>query len=133
MEELGIGADLGALAFWLFIAAVVVATYWDNIKKRESQHETLRRIVESGNQFDEETMQRLMNLSTGGSSRADRDLKVTAMWTLPIAPGLAVLAFALRELQPEAYYPIIGAAGMVAVMAIGFWIAGSIVARWYEE
>lgn len=133
MNELGIGAGLGALAFWLFIAAVVVATYWDNIKKRESQHETLRRIVESGKQFDEETMQRLMNLGTGGSGRADRDLKVTALWVFPVAPGLAVLAYVLGELAPEAFFPIMGAAGMLGVMAIGFWLAGMVVARWYQE
>ena len=56
MENIGIGAGLGAMAFWIFIAAVVVASYWDGIKKRETQHETVRRAIESGNQIDEDMM-----------------------------------------------------------------------------
>ena len=43
MESIGVG--LGALGFWGFIAAVVVASYWDGIRKRESQHETIRRAA----------------------------------------------------------------------------------------
>ena len=41
-------AGLGALGFWLFLAAVVVAGIWFDARKRESDQETLRRIVESG-------------------------------------------------------------------------------------
>ena len=49
----GIGAGLAALAFWGFIAAVVVAYYWDSIRKRDAQHETVRRALESGQQLDQ--------------------------------------------------------------------------------
>jgi hypothetical protein len=42
------GAELGAFGFWLFIAAVIVAGVWYGICEREAQHETLRRLIDSG-------------------------------------------------------------------------------------
>ncbi|NKB33869.1 MAG: hypothetical protein GKR91_12290 [Pseudomonadales bacterium] len=133
MNELGIGAGLGTMGFWLFIAVAVAASYWDAIKKRETQHETIRRVIESGQTIDEEALDRLMGLGTGGSGRIDRDFKVTALWMLPIAPGLAVMAYFLSLLAPEALYPVLGAAALVATMAIGFWVAGMVVGRWYKD
>ena len=40
METLGAG--LAALAFWGFVAALVVGGLWHEAKKREAEHETLR-------------------------------------------------------------------------------------------
>ena len=135
MENIGIGAGLGAMAFWIFVAAAVVASYWDGIKKRETQHETVRRAIESGNQIDEDMMNKLMSMGSGGGSRADRDFKVTALWMLPIAPGMAVFAYVLSSLEgaEAAFYPLMGVAGLIACMAAGFWIAGMIVSRWYQD
>ena len=48
MESIGVGAGLGAIGFWVFVAIVVVAGIWNGICKREAQHETLRRMVDSG-------------------------------------------------------------------------------------
>ena len=50
MQSFSLGAGLAALAFWGFIASVVVAGIWYDIRKRDAQHETVRRIVESGTQ-----------------------------------------------------------------------------------
>jgi len=53
MEDLGIGAGLAALGFWGFVAVAVVAGIWDNIRKRDAQHETVRRLIESGQSADD--------------------------------------------------------------------------------
>ncbi len=36
----GLGAGLSALAFWGFIAAVVVAGIWYSVRERQAQYET---------------------------------------------------------------------------------------------
>ena len=48
MEGISVSEGLAALGFWTFIAAIIVAGIWDGIRKREAQHETLRRMIESG-------------------------------------------------------------------------------------
>ena len=53
MQGFTIGAGLASLAFWGFIAAVVVAGIWYDIRKKESAHETVRRLFESGQPVDQ--------------------------------------------------------------------------------
>jgi len=131
MAELGLGVGLAALAFWGFVAACVVAGVWNGIRKRDAQHETVRRLIESGQPIDQELIDKLLLLSDGGSKRHDRDFYVTGLWLLPIAPGLAILAFFLGSLEPDALAPILGAAALVACMGIGALVAGKITERWY--
>lgn len=131
MAELGLGVGLAALAFWGFVAACVVAGVWNGIRKRDAQHETVRRLIESGQPIDQELIDKLLLLSDGGSKRHDRDFYVTGLWLLPIAPGLAILAFFLGSLEPDALPPTLGAAALVACMGIGALVAGKITERWY--
>ncbi|HEY3516289.1 MAG TPA: hypothetical protein VGL98_04515 [Gammaproteobacteria bacterium] len=115
----GFGAGLAALAFWGFIASIVVAGIWDGARKREAQHETLRRMIESGKPVDEALMLRLM---VGEPKHPHRDLAVGAIVLFSIAVGLALLAAILR--QPG----VIGAAGVCACIAAGL-LAASIYVR----
>jgi len=133
MENVGIGAGLASLAFWIFIAAVVVGGIWDGIRKREAQHETIRRVIESGNDLDEKTMDRLVSLTGGESKRYDRDFKITALWILPVAVGMALFAVILGRQVPDALYVLLGVAALLASLGLGFLLCGKIAERWYEE
>jgi len=133
MAELGLGAGLAALAFWGFVAVAVVATTWNGIRKREAQHETLRRLIESGQPLDEELVDKLLKVGESGSGRPDRDFKVTALWILPVSAGLAVFAPILGLLADEAVVPLLGAAALTACMGVGWLIAAKVTGRWYSE
>ena len=87
---MGDAMGYGALGFWLFLAAVVVAGIWFDARKRESDQETLRRIVESGQRLDQGAIDKILKAGSG-SNRVDRDLKVGGLITLAVAPGLFVL------------------------------------------
>jgi hypothetical protein len=129
--ELGLGVGLAALAFWGFVATCVVAGVWNGIRKRDAQHETVRRLIESGQPLDQELMEKLSLVGDGGTKRHDRDFYVTGLWLLPSAVGLAVFALVLGELEPDAVPPILGASALVACIGIGALVAGRIAARWY--
>lgn len=127
-------AGLMAVAFWTFLAAVIVAgtlsKVWDGIRKRETQHETVRRLIESGQPIDQVVMDKLLSISEAGNKRHDQDFTITGLWLLPVAPGLAILAFFLPL---EARTPLLGVAAMLLCMAVGFLLAGKIAGRWYQS
>ncbi len=133
--DLGLGAGLAALAFWGFLAAVIVAGIvagiWDSIRKREAQHETIRRLIESGQPIDSELVDKILSLDDGGNKRLDRDLRITALWVLPVAPGLAIFALILGYSEPDAVAPVLGVSALLACMGIGFLVAAKIAGRWY--
>ena len=125
MED-SLGAGLGALAFWGFIAAAAVAGVWDKAKERQAQHETLRRMIESNKPVDEELLARLMGEKP---QRPDRDLAVAAIIVFAIAIGLVVLAAALSGVAPKALMPMLGSAGLCACVAGGLKVASAYFRR----
>jgi len=133
MTEIGLGAGLGAIAFWGFVAAVSVAGIWSNLRKREAQHETLRRLIESGQKIDPAVVDKLMSLSEGGSKRLDRELRVYGLIMLCIAPGIALLGWFVSQVAAGALMPLLGASALAGCVAVGLLLAASVAARWHRD
>ena len=131
MQGFSLGAGLAALAFWGFLAAVIVSGIWYDIRKREAQQETVRRLFESGQQIDEALMDKLLALGGSKSDRLDRSLKLAGLVMLPIAVGMAIFGLILGSQYPEALSPLLGVAALIACMGIGFLVAARIAERWY--
>ena len=121
-----IGAGLSSFAFWGFVAAMVVAGTWDGVKKRDAQHETLRRMIESGKPVDEGLMKRLM---IGEPKRPDRDLAVSTIIMLSIAAGLVVFAGLTSGSIGQASAILMGVAALVAGIGVGLGLAAALM-RW---
>lgn len=132
MQGFSLGAGLAALAFWGFIAATVVAGIWYSIRERDAKHETVRRLVESGQPIDQDLMDKLLTLSDGKSSRLDRDFKVTALIMLPTAAGLAIFGLIMGTQYPQTELPLLGASALVACIGLGFLVASRVAKRWYQ-
>lgn len=125
----GLGAGLAALAFWGFIAAVVVGGIWYAVREKEAQHETLRRMIDSGKNLDEETISRVFK----ENSRPERDLKIGGIIAASAAPGLAVLGWFLRSVSEEAFHALLGVAGLVAFVAVGLLVAARVAEKSYAN
>ena len=133
MAELGTGAGVAALGFWLFIAIIVAVGVWDKIRKRDAEHETLRRIVESGQPIDAELTDKLLAL-TSGSRDLDRDLKTSGLIILFLAPGLAAMGWIMSiTLAEEVLGPLLGVSALLLFLSVGFLGASYVVKRWYSE
>lgn len=129
MEQFGTGAGLAALGFWLFIGLAVVAGAWDSIRKREAQHETLRRVVESGQPVDEHLANRLLSNTTENKSLA-RDLRVSGLITGCIAPGITVMGWILSiTLEPELFMILLGVGLLILFISAGLMWAAHMVDR----
>jgi uncharacterized protein YneF (UPF0154 family) len=121
----GLGAGLAALAFWGFIAAVVVGGIWYAVREKEAQHETLRRMIDSGKELDEETVSMVFK----ENGRPDWDLKIGGIIAASAAPGLAVLGWSLGSVSSEALHALLGVAGLVAFIAAGLLIAAKVAEK----
>ncbi len=131
MANIGLGAGLASMAFWGFVAVVTVAGIWDNIRKREASHETVRRMIESGKDFDQELMDKLLALRSGSGKRMDQHFKITALWILPVAVGMVPFGLILGSQAPAAKMPLLGVAALLGCMGVGFWVASKIVNEWH--
>lgn len=117
------GAGIAALGFWLFIAAAVIGGIWEGIRKREESHKTLRQLLESQPNADDKLIAVVQKLVEEEQSRPDRDFLVAAFWLIPVAIGLAGLAYFVSMNEPDARGPMIGVATLVGCIGVGALIA----------
>ena len=129
---MGDAVGLGALGFWLFLAAVVVSGIWFDARKRESQQETLRRIVESGQRLDQAMIDKFIKSGSEGN-RTDQDLKIGGLITLSVAPGLLLLGYFLSRVEERMMDVMLGVALLVGFVGVGLYAAGKMSERWYKD
>ena len=133
MEDFSSGAGMAAMGFWLFIAIVVAAGVWDSIRKREAQHETLRRIIESGQKIDDEMTNKLLSL-TGGNENLQRDLNVGGVIMLFIAPGMLLMGWIMSIfLEEELFGVMLAVSALILCIGLGLMVAAYTVKRWYAK
>jgi hypothetical protein len=128
MQDLGIGAGLGAIGFWAFVAVIIVAGIWDSQKKRDAKLETVRRLLEHQRDVDPALIERLLSMH-GSDKPAARDLMVGGIVALSAAPGLAGLGWALSFVASAAMYPLLGVAALAGCVGIGLLVAARQVHR----
>ena len=129
MDLSSLGGGLAALAFWGFLAAVVVAGIWYGLRERQAQYDTLSRMVESGKPVDQAVVDKVL----GGNERPDRGLKIGGLITIFVAPGLAFLGWVLRGVEEEAFTALLGVAGLTAFVGVGLLVAGKFAERSLKE
>ena len=125
-------AGLAALGFWLFLAAIVVANVVAASRRRESQQETLRRVVESGQHLDVALIDRMLGVSES-NKRADRELKVAGIIVMFVAPGLLVLGWFLGRFNDKIFDTMLGVGSLVMLVGIGLYVAGMMSKRWQRQ
>ena len=127
MEGAYVVTGLGAFGFWLFVAVIVVAGIWNQVRKREVEHETLRRMIEGGQPLDQRLTDRLLPLNGNSSEQLDVHLKTGGIIALFLAPGLALLGWFLGQQSERALLPLLGVAALVACIGLGLMVASAVV------
>ncbi len=127
MEGTHIGAGLGAVGFWFFITIIVIAGIWGRIRKREVEHETLRRMIEAGQPLDPQLTDKLLPLNGSSSEQLGIHLKTGGIVALFLAPGLALLGWFLGQQSERALLPLLGVAALIACIGLGLMVASAAV------
>jgi len=133
MQSFTLGAGLASLAFWGFIAAVVVAGIWYDIRKKESQQETVRRLFESGQTIDDKLIDKLVARNENGMERPDRTYLLAGLIVLAAGVGLAILGLVLGMVYPETKLVLLGVSALVGCIALGLLAAAKLASRWYKD
>ena len=124
-----VGDGLAALAFWAFIGAIVLGGIWYSIRSRTLQHETLRRLAESGQPLDPALRDRLLATGNDEGKRLARALKIAGIIVLSVAPGLVLTGWLLSGLAAWTLPALAGAALLCGGVGAGLLIAAGQVTK----
>ncbi|MEM6818916.1 MAG: hypothetical protein AAF578_08990 [Pseudomonadota bacterium] len=120
--------DIGAFGFWFFIAAAVVGGIWYDAKEKESKQETLRRVVESGQDIDAALIEKMLGEAQGNRNAA-RDLRIATLIMIGVSAGMFVFSLFLGVASPEGRAVLMGVSGLVICIAGGLWAAARYLER----
>ena len=59
----------------------------------------------------------------------DQDLWVSGLWSLPVAPGIALFAWFIGQDNPAALMPLLGSAAFLACLSIGLLLTAAVIRR----
>lgn len=133
--------SLGAAAFWIALAAVLIAGGWHKVRREQLKHETLLKLIEKTGQLDEAQVKLLFPPpptpppqhwppawhKSPDPTATQRGLKGLGAVVISIATGLAVLGAVIGIFgdvaQKEEAVVVFGMAGLIAMVGIGFFFA----------
>jgi len=117
--------DLGILvplAPFIMVAVIVVVPAWLKSRERREMQETVRTAIEKGQPLPPELIEALTKEVKGPKvSSAQRDIRIGVI-LLSVGAGLALLGAALRVVEDEAFYALLGSAAIPATIGVAFVI-----------
>lgn len=122
-----------AVAFWLFIAVAAVAGIIADYKKRQLALEPLRAAIERGQQLDPSLVERLMAPDPHATGLNPLYLRVGGVITVSAGVGVAILSFFLTQIEPIAFYPVLGGGLVVICVGVGLVVAARVAERYAER
>jgi hypothetical protein len=134
--------DLGTAAFWIFVAAAVVASIWKKKHSEALRHETVRLLIEKGQKLDEEQLGKLLNpeppdwmglkQKPGKRGNAYRGLRIIGTILIFIAIGLffvCVWRGMMLGIQERSLLEIATAIPILVMAGIGLFVSSRFVPR----
>jgi hypothetical protein len=121
----GFGSLLG---FWIFIAAIIVASIWASARKKAEKHETLRRIVEKTGTIDEALLRGLFKEGSSEESKPGAQYRALRIWgtiIMFIGAGLAMffLIPTLFGARVERGFGGLGISAGIALLGLGVFLS----------
>ena len=113
------------VAFWVFVAIVVVAGVWLAYARNRETQKTIRLAIEKGMHLDPA----LINTLVVRKQDKPEDYWVGGVICVAIGVGLPILGFFVGRMAPPAFFPIVGAGILVGLIGVGLIVSGILVGR----
>jgi hypothetical protein len=111
------------MAFWFFIAAIIVSGIWYDLRKKAEQQKTIRTIVESGKDLDEKIIESILATEKEDPAKTAGDLRLAALITGSAGVGLAIFGLFLGFVDEKAVMALVGIGALVGCIGGGLWLA----------
>jgi hypothetical protein len=126
--------SIGAAAFWIFLAAVVVAVNWKSKNKEAIKHETLRLLIEKNQNLDQAQIMGLLKppappewmFPKHEPGEGYRILRIFGTILLFLALGLVIVCVwrgLLFGIYEESVVGIATAIPILAMLGVGLFVA----------
>jgi hypothetical protein len=139
--------DIGAAAFWLFLAAIIIGGMWRKKHSEAMRHETVRLLIEKGQKIDEAQIKEFLNPPhppapewfPGPEKRignVSRGLRVFGTIILFVALGLAIMCLwrgLMLGFHDKSVVNTGTAIPMVAVVGAGLFFSSRYVPKPHSE
>ena len=132
--------DIGAAAFWIFLAAIIVAGIWRKKHSEAVRHETARLIIEKNQKLDEAQLKELLNPTPPPAPEwlvpkyrvgvGFRVLRISGTILMFIALGLVLMACwrgMLLGIHEKSVLEIATGIPLVAMLGVGLFVASRYV------
>jgi hypothetical protein len=134
--------DIGAAAFWIFLAAIIIGGMWRKKHSEERRHETVRLLIDKNVKIDEAQLKELLNPTPPPPPEwlfpkykqgiGYRVLRISGTIVLCIALGLGMMAIwrgIMLGFHDESVLDIGTAIPLVAMIGISLFVASRFVPR----
>ena len=112
-------------AFWIFVAIVVVAALWYHTSRNREKHKTIRLAIEKGMQLDAALLYSLDKPKPA----IPEHYSIGGFITIAAGIGLIIFGFFIAKVEAAAFYPLIGAGILTALVGISLLL----VSRWIKN
>lgn len=132
---------MGVVAFWIALAAVLIAGGWANTRREAEKHETLRRLIDKGGAVDEAQIRALFYppppvgvpwwVRVPVPGQGYRTLRVTGTIAMCVAMGLILFFTPVWLLMQGEEDAMVGVA--IGVLTFAFGIGFFLAARFAQQ
>jgi hypothetical protein len=119
------GPALIGVAFWIFLAIVVLAAIWLAFARNRETQKTIRLAIEKGMQLDAALIDTLVKRKSG----KPEDYQVGGIICIAVGIGLPIMGFFIGRIEPESFFPIAGAGILVGLIGVSLIVSGMLVSR----
>lgn len=117
------------IAFWMFVAIVVVAALWYYQAQGKEKQKTIRLAIEKGVELDPALVEAMVKPTPA----RPEDYSIGGYICVPIGVGLFIFGFFMKQVTIEAFYPLLGAGILTCFVGGGLLLAASMIRRRNEK
>jgi hypothetical protein len=118
---------LPPIFFFLMVFGIVAVSMWRKFSTERERQATVRMAIERGQQLDAALVEKML---TPTVPPKPSNPVVVPFVLISAGVGFAVFGFFMRQIEDEAFWPLVGIGSMVAIIGTGLLIAVLYGRRW---